>query len=138
MAKNSYKFRDVLGEDTFEIANFIKKFGVEKLQKIFEKREELEKALFRKNGEEVDIAAIGSLYITLIDIGADGICDVKEELPKFLAYFSNLTSDEIKKLPIGTYFKMIRDFIMLENVQDFLSVICPLLPNQETATPAKA
>lgn len=125
-----YKFKELGFDDIFPMMALINKIGIEKILSLMEN-----KAIFNliqgqkpmkidEEGNEVEdkdeyLKQVGMAMVAIVQliIGCLGNC--RNELYTVLASASNLTVEEISKLPLKYVSSMIVDFVKKDDFKDF-------------------
>lgn len=130
----AYELRNLTSDDVFPMLDIISKIGIDEFRTVFES-EQLRTLLKSKDNNEdtssekaeeqlYNIGTLVVLDIANVIIKKIPLC--KQEIYLFLAQLSGMTQDEIKKLPMNTFFKMIIDVFKKDEFKDFIGVVSKL------------
>ena len=140
--KKPYNFRPLGGEDVFLMLRIINKIGIKDFGSLFEN--EGIKALIAKytkeklesNGGKEDqadqedqaaTAAYISVALDVADIVFNKMEKIEKEVFQLLANTSDLSVEQVRKLPIPHFAEMVIDFIKKDEFKDFIRVVSRFL-----------
>ena len=135
--KRPYKLRALCAEDIFPVLTIVKKIGIKEFKECFNK-EALDNVVdvfvngAKNNGSENDntLAAVGlsilPSVLDVVDVLLNNIPKCENDLYKFLESISDLSIEEIKKLPMSDFIGMIIDIVKKEEFKDFFKVVSEL------------
>lgn len=131
-----YTFRPLSGEDVFLMFKIIGKIGVKEFNACFENDgirnlvasmmgEKMEKADEAEESPSVSVTYI-SVILEVADVLFNNIAKCENEVFKMLSQTSNLSVEQVKKLPLADFTEMVIDFIKKEEFRDFIKVVSKL------------
>lgn len=145
-----YNFRTLGGGDVFLMFRIISKIGVKEFNACFEhdgikhlvaammgeklKAKEAEKDANAEAEtaaeEELEAPSMSVTYISVIleiaDVIFRNLPKCESEIFQMLSQTSDLSVNEVRKLPLGDFTEMIIDFIQKEEFRDFIKVVSRL------------
>ena len=133
-----YTFRTLSGEDMFLMFRIIGKIGVKEFNACFE-NDGIKGLVARLMGERMENAgsdeaeetpSVSVTYISVIlevaDVLFNNIAKCENEVFQMLSQTSNLSVEQVKKLPFAQFTGMVIDFIKKEEFRDFIKVVSTL------------
>lgn len=135
-AVKPYKFRTLGGEDVFLMFKIIGKIGVKEFNACFE-NDGIKGLVTRLMGEKManadegeDAQPVSVTYISVIlevaDVLFNNIAKCEKEVFQMLSQTSNLSVEQVKKLPLADFTEMVIDFIKKDEFRDFIKVVSKL------------
>lgn len=125
-----YKFKELGFDDIFPMMALINKIGLEKIMSLMEN-----KAIFNliqgqkpmkidKEGNEVEdkdeyLKQVGMAMVAIVQLVISCLGNCRNELYTVLSSASNLTIEEVSKLPLKYVSSMIVDFVKKDDFKDF-------------------
>lgn len=127
-----YKFRDLTAEDIAPMAAILQRINIEEFKKCFN-GEMIEKAVNvfaskskeekEENAQDNTMAAAGiALFPSLLSIAQVIVTNVpkcEKEVFKFLSSVSGLSVDEIRKMKLGAFMRLVVDFVKFVKEEGF-------------------
>lgn len=131
-----YKFRDLTAEDIAPMAAILQKINIEELKKCFTeemtekivnifvgKAKDENKEEKNENAQDNKIAAAGiALFPSLLSVAQVIVTNVpkcEKEAFKFLSSVSNLSVEEIRKMKLGAFLRLVVDFVKFVKEEGF-------------------
>ena len=135
-AVKPYKFRPLCGEDVFPMFKIISKIGVKEFNACFE-NDGIKHLIAGMMGEKMKQAdeagedpSVSVTYISVIlevaDVLFTNIAKCENEVFQMLSRTSNLSVEQVKKLPLAQFTEMVIDFIKKDEFRDFIKVVSKL------------
>ena len=135
-AVKPYKFRTLGGEDIFLMFKIIGKIGVKEFNAVFE-NDGIKGLVIRLMGEKManadegeDAPSVSVTYISAIlevaDVLFNNIAKCEKEVFQMLSQTSDLSVEQVKKLPLADFTEMVIDFIKKDEFRDFIKVVSKL------------
>ena len=125
-----YKFKELGFDDIFPMMALINKIGLEKIMSLMEN-----KAIFNliqgqkpmkidEEGNEVEdkdeyLKQVGMAMVAIVQLVISCLGNCRNELYTVLSSASNLTVEEVSKLPLKYVSSMIVDFVKKDDFKDF-------------------
>lgn len=125
-----YKFKELGFDDIFPMMALINKIGLEKIMSLMEN-----KAIFNliqgqkpmkidEEGNEVEdkdeyLKQVGMAIVAIVQLVISCLGNCRNELYTVLSSASNLTIEEVSKLPLKYVSSMIVDFVKKDDFKDF-------------------
>lgn len=125
-----YKFKELGFDDIFPMMALVNKIGLEKIMSLMEN-----KAIFNliqgqkpmkidKEGNEVEdkdeyLKQVGMAMVAIVQLVISCLGNCRNELYTVLSSASNLTVEEVSKLPLKYVSSMIVDFVKKDDFKDF-------------------
>lgn len=123
-----YKIREFMGSDFFTFANLLNKLDLKKLYELFQ--------MF--SGETPSQVFNMATGITLIKaVLNDIVCSSGDDIKKLMSSMSNLSVEEIEKLPLLDFESLLFDIFTNEVFADFLGRIFTRVNGMRTAAKSK-
>lgn len=142
LKEKPYKFRELTAEDIVPMTTILQKINIEEFQKCFNEKtiEKIvniftakvadgEKAAEGEEGAEVEktaenkMAVAGiSLFPSLLSVAQVIVTNVpkcEKDIFRFLSSVSGLSVDEIRKMKMGAFFRMVLDFVKFVKEEGF-------------------
>ena len=130
-----YEFKQLCAEHIPLVTNVIKAIGLKEFKGCLNKEiiGEIMK-LFKKNTEKdtkTDYTTIGlvaaPMIFDIVEVVLENTEKCTSALFKLLSGTSNLTVEQVKKLPLGDFAEMVYDFVKKDEFPDFFKVVLKLL-----------
>lgn len=117
-----YTLRDLEADDLFLMTNIINKIGINEFKGCFQS-DAVKQAL----EGNANVKAIGyELFFEAGNVILKNLPLCKEDLYVFLSSLSGIEADQIRKLPMMTFIKMVRDVVKKREFKDFFTVASEL------------
>lgn len=132
-AEEKIELRDLTAQDVFPMAKILSKIGINQFMDVFKGDDVtgLIGELFSEgNEQQVDdkVSIVGlTVALDIANIICSSLDRVETDIYMFLASLSGLKTDDIKKLPMNTFFEMIIDVIKKDEFKGFMKVVSKLL-----------
>lgn len=132
-AEKEIVLRDLTAQDVFPMAKILSKIGVNQFMEVFKGEDVtgLIGELFSDDNEQkVDdkVSIVGlTVALDIANIIFSSLDRVEQDIYMFLASLSGLKTDEIRALPMNTFFEMIVDVIKKDEFKGFMKVVSRLL-----------
>lgn len=132
--KKPYEFKELDFDSIFPMMNLIDKIGIEKVASLTDNQAIMNLIQGRKpmkldeEGNEIvdndaQMKLLASAFIAIGGLLVKSIKTCRNEIYEVLSSASNLTVEEISKLPIKYSYSMIYDFIKKDDFKDFFMEI---------------
>lgn len=125
-----YTLRNLTADDVFPMLQIINKIGFKEFKGCFGSPD-VQTAITKAMNGEQDKEALVSIGVAVgIDIASVIIANVercKPDLYKMLSGLSGMTTEDVGKLPMMTFFEMIVDIVKKDEFKDFFGVVSKLL-----------
>lgn len=125
-----YTLRNLTADDVFPMLQIINKIGFKEFKGCFNSPD-VQTAITKAMNGEQDKEALVSIGVAVgIDIASVIIANVercKPDLYKLLSGLSGMTTEDVGKLPMMTFFEMIVDIVKKDEFKDFFGVVSKLL-----------
>lgn len=132
--KKPYEFRELGFDDIFPMMNLIDKIGIEKVVSLTDNQAIMNLIQGKKpmkldeEGNEVvdnekQMKLLASAFVAIGGLLIKSIKTCRTEIYEVLSSASNLSVEEISKLPIKYSYSMIYDFIKKDDFKDFFTEI---------------
>ena len=138
--KKPYTFRTLGGEDMFLMIRIINKIGINDFSSLFENEgikaliakymtEKLESEGGNEGGNETPARPVTYISVALdvADIVFGKMEKIEKAVFQLLSNTSNLSMDQVRKLPIPQFAEMVIDFCMKPEFKDFIKVVSRFL-----------
>lgn len=134
---DKFNLRNFIADDIFSMTTIISKIGIEKfmnqvdkdmINKLTEKNNEEENNEETKNKKMETIFAlvgIGSI-MNIVKVILGNLVLVKEDLYILLSDLSEMTTEEISKLSMGDFTRLVIQVIKKDDFKDFMKVVSEL------------
>lgn len=129
-AEKPYKFRMLGGQDVFLMFKIIGKIGVKEFNACFQ-NDGIKNLVASMMGEQrIEGQSASVTYIEIIlevaDVIFNNIPKCENDIFQMLSQTSDLTVEQVKKLPFADFTEMVIDFIKKEEFRDFIKVVSKL------------
>lgn len=125
-----YTLRNLTADDVFPMLQIINKIGFKEFKGCFNSPN-VQVAITKAMNGEQDKEALVSIGVAVgIDIASVIIANVERcrpDLYKLLSGLSGMTTEDVGKLPMMTFFEMIVDIVKKDEFKDFFGVVSKLL-----------
>ncbi len=126
-----YTFRTLSAEDVFPMATLISKIGINKFAACLSSESVLSAIKSLTSDEQQSdsgaMIAAGSVILEVVNVVFSNLEKCRADIYRMLESTSNLSAEEISKLPMPVFFEMIIDFVKKEEFKDFFRVVSKLL-----------
>jgi len=128
-----YTFRTLCGADVFLMFKIISKIGVKEFNACFEHdgiKHLVAAMMGEKTINEEAEASVSVTYIAVVlevaDVLFSNLPKCEAEVFQMLSQTSDLSIEQVKKLPFAQFTEMVIDFIKKEEFRDFIKVVSRL------------
>lgn len=130
--KKPYEFKELSFDNIFPMMNLINKIGIEKLSSLMNNKaimnliQGIKPMKIDEEGNEVvdsdeEMKQLASAMISIVHLIVSSLGTCREELYEVLSSGSNLSYEEVSKLPLKYVSSMIIDFIKKDDFKDFFT-----------------
>lgn len=124
MENKEYTLRSLKAADVFMMTKIINKIGIKEVKDCFNSPD-VKKAI--SDAETEDVTAVGmQVMLELATLVVSHLPDCENEIYQFLASLSGMKVDEIRELPMITFFDMILEVFRKEEFSDFFQHVVGL------------
>lgn len=122
MANENYVLRPLEADDLFSVMDIIGKVGIDDVKKCF-MSVEISKAI-AENGNEDKAAAVGmNVMIELATLLIQKLPLCKKEVYSFLASLTGMKAEEVSKMGLVPFAKLVKDVFQKEEFKDFFQLV---------------
>ena len=118
----NYELRTLGAKDIFPLSKIVSCIGVKEFRSCFES--DAVKRVAAKGGDDPDFSAVGlGVFLDIAGIILGNLPKCEKEIFDFLASISNLNSEEIREMDMGSFAQMVMDVVRKPEFKDFIGVV---------------
>lgn len=132
MINKSYELRTLCAKDIFLMSKIISKIGIKEFSKSFQSEDTKHLIQTLQGDTEQDATTIVgvSVVLEIATVILENLPNCEQELYGLLASLSGMAKEDISKLPMDVFLKMIVDVIRKEEFTNFIRAVSGLLKSE--------